>query len=143
MSRAHSESLQSLANAQADWIKTLANAKQIPRNASPIAAAASERIAAGERASPSRGGSHLLKPSTMLGLNGLVRNLGSVFGFKPDVPEPAKHRNASGLAQIAERAASVKEHDPEPPKLDQRAIEEAFIRARETLRAEGAAAAGV
>ena len=32
MSRAHSESLQSLANAQADWIKTLATAKQIPRN---------------------------------------------------------------------------------------------------------------
>lgn len=136
MSRAHSESLQSLANAQADWIKTLANAKQIPRNASPIA----PQLPSGsppESEEPEPWWVHLLKPSTMLGLNGLVRNLGSVFGFKPDVPEPAKHRNASGLAQIAERVASVKEHDPEPPKLDQRAIEEAFIRARETLRAEG------
>ncbi len=139
MSRAHSESLQSLANAQADWIKTLANAKQIPRNASPVAPQLpSGPPPDGEAPEPEPWWVHLLKPSTMLGLNGLLRNVGAMFGFKPDAPEPTKHRNAAGLAQIAERVASEKESEPAPePTLDQRALEDAFWRARETLRAEG------
>ncbi len=44
MSRAHSESLQSLANAQADWIKTLATAKQLPRNVNAAVTALETRV---------------------------------------------------------------------------------------------------
>ena len=140
MSRAHSESLQSLANAQADWIKTLATAKQLPRNANPAALPLPSISPPSESEEPEPWWVHLLKPSTLLGINGLVRNLGSMFGFKPETPEPAPRRNASALAQISERVASTKQLEPttDAPNLDPRAIEEAFLRAKARIDAEAA-----
>jgi hypothetical protein len=105
MSRFHSESLQSLANAQADWIKTLATAKQLPRNAAPP----QFQLPAPPMAEPDEPEPwwvHMLKPQTLVAVNGLLRNVGSLFGTKPARAEPEKRRNASALAQIAERVAA-------------------------------------
>jgi hypothetical protein len=140
MSRSHSESLQSLANAQADWIKTLATSKQLPRNANPVALQLQSASPPTESEEPEPWWVHLLKPSTLLGINGLVRNLGSMLGFKQEAPEPAPRRNASALAQISERVASTKQPEPLPEasKLDPRAIEEAFLRAKARIDVEAA-----
>lgn len=107
LSRAHSESLQSLANAQADWIKTLATSKQIPRNAAmafaPAPAAASSEGDGGESPSWFK----LLQPAMPAIATAVIRNLGSWLGgagstAEPPPPRP-KHRNQSALAAIAER----------------------------------------
>jgi hypothetical protein len=102
MSRAHSESLQSLSTAQADWIKTLATAKQLPRNAAPTPPASMSP----EPDAPEPWWVHLLKPQALMAVSGLLRNLGSWFGVKPESSEPPKRRNASALAQMAERTTS-------------------------------------
>jgi hypothetical protein len=126
MSRFHSESLQSLANAQADWIKTLATAKQLPRNAAPpqFQFPAPPSVEPDE---PEPWWVHMLKPQTLLAVNGLLRNVGSWFGMKPEPAEPEKRRNASALAQIAERASAEKA--AASPADFGRALEVAFAKA--------------
>jgi hypothetical protein len=126
MSRAHSESLQSLANAQADWIKTLATAKQIPRNGvisipPQLAPAATEP----QEAEP--WWSHLLKPQALAALSGVARNLMSYFGPKTQPAEQPKRRN-SALAQLADRAVANNETHAAGVSL-----ESAFTRAFEQL----------
>ena len=106
LSRAHSESLQSLANAQADWIKTLATSKQIPRNvAMPFVAPA----AASSDGDAAEGPSwfKLLQPAMPAIATAVIRNLGSWLNVGRPAEEPAsprpKYRNASALAAIADR----------------------------------------
>ncbi|HTR54295.1 MAG TPA: hypothetical protein VMJ10_26565 [Kofleriaceae bacterium] len=110
MSRAHSESLQSLANAQADWIKTLATAKQIPRNG--IMLPQMTASTATEPPEPEPWWAHLLKPPALVALGGVARNLMSFLGPKQDTSESPKRRN-SALSQIADRSAVPKQ--PEAP----------------------------
>jgi hypothetical protein len=128
MSRAHSESLQSLANAQADWIKTLATAKQLPRNAAPAPLMLPAPPSA-EPDEPEPWWTHLLKPQTLMVVDGLLRNFRSMFGAKQETPEPAKRRNASALAQIAERTTAK----PEPDAHEKIDLDGAFERAYEQL----------
>jgi hypothetical protein len=126
MSRAHSESLQSLANAQADWIKTLATAKQIPRNG-VVAVPPQLAPTAVEPQEAEPWWSHLLKPQALAVLGGVARNLMSYFGPRTQPAEPAKRRN-SALAQIADRAAPSSETETAGVSL-----ESAFTRAFEQL----------
>lgn len=107
LSRAHSESLQSLANAQADWIKTLATSKQIPRNtAMPFASAPTAASSDGD-AGESPSWFKLLQPAMPAIATAVIRNLGSWLNVGRPAEEPAsarpKYRNASALAAIAER----------------------------------------
>ena len=138
MSRAHSESLQSLANAQADWIKTLATAKQLPRNGiAPFAQPQLPTAAVTDSVEPEPWWTQLLKPETLVAASGLLRNVGTWFGIRQPSSEPTKRRNAaSALAQIAEDFASTKSAGSSVAAgLDSRAIETAFHRAQRELNA--------
>jgi hypothetical protein len=109
MSRAHSESLQSLASAQADWIKTLATAKQIPRNGIAPFPPQLMPQAAIEPPEPEPWWSHLLKPAALTAIGEVARNVISYFGPKQEPAETPKRRNST-LAQIADRTqAAAKE----------------------------------
>ena len=99
ISRAHSESLQSLANAQAEWIKMLATAKQIPRNAAPPSPMQLGPCPATELADPEPWWAQLLKPQTLAGVTGLLRNVAPWFGFK-SAPEEPKRRNAGAMPHL-------------------------------------------
>lgn len=107
LSRAHSESLQSLANAQADWIKTLATSKQIPRNAAMAFAPAPTVASSDGDAGESPSWFKLLQPAMPAIATAVIRNLGSWLGGAGSRAEPApprpKYRNQSALAAIAER----------------------------------------
>ena len=129
MSRAHSESLQSLASAQAEWIKTLATAKQIPRNGiAAIPPQLSPQVAT-EPQEPEPWWSHLLKPSALTAIGDVARNLISYFGPKEERVETPKRRN-SALAEIADRtAAAAKEAQAKAATDLEHALEQAYQRA--------------
>lgn len=101
LTRATSESLQTLANAQADWIKTLATSKSIPRNASaPMLMAPSPAEPSTEE--PKAGWVALLEPAMPAIATALLRNVGSLF--RKDEPE---RRNASAATHIARIRAQL------------------------------------
>lgn len=86
LSRSHSESLQSLATAQADWIKMLATAKAIPRNGYvPIAIPPAEAASADPPTLDTKPGwLKALEPAMPAIVGSVLRNVGSMF-----------HRNAA------------------------------------------------
>ena len=140
MSRAHSESLQSLASSQADWIKTLATAKQIPRNGFAVATQLPSGPPSTENQEPEPWWVSLFKPQTLTVVDGLMRNLSSWFGGKKEPPDPLKRRNMSGLAQIAERVAATEQPKPAVDRTDlARALEQAFSKASAEIEARKAA----
>ena len=115
LTRANSESLQTLANAQADWIKTLATSKAIPRNASaPMLMAPSPAELATEE--PKAGWLALLEPAMPAIATALLRNIGSFF--RKDEPEPPR-RNASAATHVARIRAQLA---PEERKLFDRIL---------------------
>ena len=110
MTRSHSESLQSLATAQADWIKMLATAKQIPRNAAMHFAPVAARWSDGRDVEDTPSWLRLLQPAMPAIANAVIRNVGSWLGggaapstVARSTVAPAKHRNFSQLAAISER----------------------------------------
>ena len=86
ISRSHSESLQSLATAQADWIKMLATAKAIPRNGYvPISLPPAEVASADSPTFDAKPGwLKALEPAMPAIVGSVLRNVGSMF-----------HRNAA------------------------------------------------
>jgi hypothetical protein len=127
MSRAHSESLQSLASAQADWIKTLATSKQLPRNAAPVAAPVLEIST--ENHEPEPWWVQALKPSMPVIVQSVLRNLGAFIGIKPDESESPKRRNVAlpHLGNVRPRLPSAEPPvRTEPPATS---VQEAFERA--------------
>ncbi len=114
MSRAHSESLQSLATSQADWIKMLATAKQIPRNAAmQFASAPAASSSDSNDVDDTPSWFKLLQPAMPTIANAVIRNVGSWLSGGSSTAErstatPAKHRNSSQLALIAEREREKK-----------------------------------
>lgn len=105
MSRAHSESLQTLANAQADWIKMLATAKAIPRNGA-VQIAAPPVEPAEPQAKPAW--LSVIEPAVPTIATALIRNLGSFFGPMPDPVLKRRNADLAGAFLRERKALEVK-----------------------------------
>ena len=121
MTRSHSESLQSLATAQADWIKDARDGEaDPPQRGDAFRAGCCPSSSDGRDVEDTPSWLRLLQPAMPAIANAVIRNVGSWLGggaapstVARSTVAPAKHRNFSQLAAISEREKKA------PPTFDE------------------------